>query len=189
MKRITLAAIVAALIVPLAVSCGKKKDLNAELEAVCKYIPDHGLKDGAAKYLTESYLNAYSEAFDAPTGAYGYIDGNEWLYYLVSGNGDAGAPVFKIENMDRTEPDRIDAIVSIAGDSEQHSAVFLLQDGKWRLDDWDNSKSLCREYVKTMRASYADGSIEQSLLADPETAPNAEQFRRELEAFYAKYGK
>ena len=189
MKRIAFAAIVAAIVVPLAVSCGKKKDLGAQLEEVCRYIPDHGLAKGAEKYLTESYYNAYSEAFDAPTGAFGYIDGNEWLYYLVSGNGDAGAPVFKIEDMDRTEPERIDASVSIVGDSEKHRAVFLLENGRWRLDDWDNSKALCREYVKTMRASYADGSIEKSLLADPETAPNAEQFRQELEAFYAKYGK
>ena len=183
MKRLTTLALIAT----IALTACNSSDSRQTFESLCKYIPDHGLADDAQVHLTESYYNAYAEAFDAPTGAYGSIGDEEWLYYFVSGNGD-GEPVFKVISME-PDGDKMNVSIEIQGEPEIHEAVFVKEGGEWKLDDWDGTKALCQEYVKMMRSSYAAGTIEQSLAEDPDTAPYLDDFRKELNAFYDKYGK
>ena len=60
--------LIAALALPYLIAlggCGSKEHKNI-VEAMCEYVPDHGLRDDAEWHLTPSYFNAYSEAWDAP---------------------------------------------------------------------------------------------------------------------------
>ena len=105
------------------------------LEALCKFIPDHGLKVEARKYLTEDYFNAYSEAFEAPTGSYGEIGEGEWLFYFVSGNGD-GQPVFAVKDFQRDG-----RFQERAGIILQHLRKIIPYDTKQRMPDSDAGHS------------------------------------------------
>lgn len=183
MKRL-LTAFTATLL--LTASCGPKVDRHY-LEALCKFIPDHGLKVDARKYLTEDYFNAYSEAFEAPTGDYGTIGDNEWLFYFVSGNGD-GQPSFAVKDFKR-DGGRIEADVEILGDPDLHKAIFVKEGGQWKVADWDGTKSQCVEYIKDMRRKYADGTIEREMQQDSTLTPYLDDFKKELESFYSIYGK
>lgn len=170
----------------LMTSCGPKADKHY-LEALCKYIPDHGMRVEAKKYLTEDYFNAYAEAFAAPVGDYGYIGDNDWLYYFVSGNG-GGQPVFDVKDFKR-DGGRIEADVEILGDPDPHKAIFLREGGQWKVADWDGTKSQCLEYIQTMRQKYADGTIERQMLQDSTLAPHLDDFKKELEEFYNIFGR
>ena len=179
--------IIMALVATLALTACNTTDNKKTFEALCKYIPDHGLAADAKEHLTGEYYNAYAEAFDAPTGAYGYIGDDEWLYYFVSGNGDS-KPVFKVTSME-PDGDNMNVAIEIEGSPEMHEAIFVKDGRNWKLDDWDGTKALCLEYIKMMRQNYADGTIEQMIAEDPEMAMYLDDFREKLQAFYDKYGK
>ena len=185
MKRLTFISIAAVMLV--VTGCSSAPDKHY-LEALCKFIPDHGLKVEARQYLTESYFNAYAEAFDAPTGSYGEIGDNEVLFYFVSGNGD-GMPVFKVDKVKRDGKGRLRAAVTIEGDPDPHTAIFVKDGDQWKVDDWDDTKAQCLEYIKTMRGQYADGTIEKRLQNDPDMAPYLDDFKQELKSFYDIYGE
>jgi hypothetical protein len=184
MKRITFITIAALMMV--LTGCKSAPDKHY-LEALCKFIPDHGLKVEARQYLTEDYFNAYSEAFEAPTGSYGEIGEGEWLFYFVSGNG-GGQPVFEVKDFQR-DGDRIEADVEIVGDPDPHKAVFVKDGGQWKVADWDSTKTQCVEYIRDMRQKYADGTIERQMQQDSTLAPYLDDFKKELESFYSIYGK
>lgn len=185
MKRLTFISIAAVIL--MATACSPAPDKHY-LEKLCNFIPDHGLKVEARKYLTESYFNAYAEAYEAPTGAYGEIGDNEWLFYFVSGNGD-GIPVFKVNDVKRGNKDTLIATVEIIGDPDPHQAVFVKDGDQWKIDDWDGTKAQCVNYIKTMREQYAAGTIEQRLQSDPDMAPYLDDFKKELNSFYEIYGE
>lgn len=167
-------------------ACSPKVDKHY-LEALCKFIPDHGMRVEAKQYLTEDYFNAYSEAFEAPTGSYGEIGEGEWLFYFVSGNG-GGQPVFAVKDFQR-DGGRIEADVEIVGDPDPHKAIFVKEGGQWKVADWDSTKTQCVEYIKDMRQKYADGTIERQMQQDSTLAPYLDDFKKELESFYSIYGK
>lgn len=181
--------------------CGSKEHKNI-VEAMCEYVPDHGLRDDAEWHLTPSYFNAYSEAWDAPRP--NYIGDEEFLFYFVQGN-DPSDLKFKVKSV-KVKGDSLIAKVTIhhvmdgvemdwsGEDSKEVHTVRLVKDkesmlGTYLLDDFDNTKQECIDFIKRIRKEYKSGKFEKSLREEGATAREINSYRRELRAFYAKYGK
>ena len=172
-------------------SCGQpKEDLSGKVLELCQFIPDHGLRAGAADYLTPEFYNAYAEAFDAPVADYGEIGENEWLWYFVSGNGDYEL-AYKVQSVKRISKDLASAIVSTyenAPEGEGHVVMIKKVDGKWLLDDIDGKKDECISYIKKMRGKYQTGEIVEYLQSDEYLKEFVPDFNGRVKEFYEKYG-
>ena len=173
-------------------------DLYAKALELCHYIPDHRLRDEAREYLTPEYFRAYSEAFDAPDGCYDGVGEHEWLCYFVTGSGGAD-PSFTVQSVSRINQTLAVANITIqeiwdyddgvAGERFPHTITMALIDGKWLLDDFDNTKQQCRDYVRELRAKYKSGEIIRELQSDDYTRSFIPEFRQSVEEFYRKYGR
>ena len=87
----------------LALACFQpKENLSEKALELCQYIPDHGPVDGSEAYLTPDFYHAYAAAFDAPVAEYGEIGENEWLYYFVTGNGEA-VPAYTVKSVSKID--------------------------------------------------------------------------------------
>lgn len=180
------------------VSCSSDSNLEKEVLELCKYIPDHGLREGADKYLTEDYFRAYSEAIDAPTG--GLIGDEEFLYYFVGGQD--GDPIFSFKGITKTEDNILAEVYVQPGyngvpmeGTEQSLHVLKIvtveENGspRYLLDDFDSTKQQCIDFVKAVRSSYKSGEFEKNLIEYGADADEIDSFRKELEDFYTKYGE
>ncbi|MBQ9711165.1 MAG: hypothetical protein IJV54_02635 [Bacteroidales bacterium] len=166
---------------------------KAALE-LCRYIPDHGMAKGAERHMTKDFYEAVAQAFDAPEGVYGEIGEGEWLLYLVSGNGDS-EPRFEVISAEMSSPKTATATIGVTdsfdpdGEVGIHEMILALEDGKWKIDDFDSIKQRCRWYVARLRERYSSGEILRSLQSSEYTRDYVEEFTRELEEFYRKWGK
>ena len=131
--------------------------VKGQIENLCRFIPDHGLSDRAEYYLTPSYYDLYKRCFDLPKDPDDLGDG-EFLYYFVSGNG-GGTPVFAMEDITFIDNENAEARISVAedfseygggiGESRTSILKLVLQDGFWKIDDWDGTRTLCEEYLRS----------------------------------------
>ena len=97
----------------LAVACFQPKENLSEVAlGLCKYIPDHGPVDGSEAYLTPEFYDAYVAAFDAPVADYGEIGENEWLFYFVTGNGEA-EPAYTVQSVKKVDKTTATAHISV----------------------------------------------------------------------------
>ena len=124
-------------------------ELFPRVAQLCHYIPDHQLLPEAAGYMAVDFYNALDKAFSAPASEDGFIDDNEWLYCLVTGN--AGTlPFYSVESVVRTDPEHAVATVAIRdvwedggepfGEPRLHSLDLTLRDGHWLISDIDGIK-------------------------------------------------
>ncbi len=169
-----------------------------EVLALCNYIPDHGLRNDAESYLTDSYFRAYSEAEDAPTNPF-ILGDEEFLFYFVSGQD--GEPIFSIKSIEENG-DYVTAKVYLQEGyngvpwSEEKSlhTLQLVRDEnnqytRYRIDDWDNTKQQCFEYINKIRSDYKSRRIERDILRYGGSSSDVEDFRNAVSAFYKKYGE
>ena len=179
------------------VGCNSKK-FDTMVLAMCKYIPDHGLREDAEYHLTPSYFNAYSEAWDAPRP--NYIGDEEFLFYFV--NGQDGEPIFSVKSVTEKGDSVIAKIYIEQGydgvpwdESEKTvHTLKLVRDGdtgtpRYLIDDFDNTKQECLDFVKKIRSEFKSGEFERNLRENGASSRDINAYRRELRAFYAKYGK
>lgn len=134
-------------------------DVTEELSDIaltlCQYIPDHGLAENAQPYLTTSYYQAYSRAYNIPSDG---IGDNEWLYYFVTGN-DCTLPCFTVKSVHQI--DNTHAIADIVvrelfvrenykclyEEKKWHTITMVKENGRWLLDDFDASKAGCNYLI------------------------------------------
>ena len=131
--------------------------VKGQIENLCRFIPDHGLSDRAEYYLTPSYYDLYKRCFDLPKDPDDLGDG-EFLYYFVSGNG-GGTPVFAMEDITFIDNENAEARINVAEDFSEYGGgigesrtgilKLVLQDGFWKIDDWDGTRTLCEEYLRS----------------------------------------
>jgi hypothetical protein len=112
---------------------------------MCKYIPDHGLRDDAGENLTKSYYDAYSGALDAIPENDGMIGDEEFLYYFVSGQD--GEPEFKVKSVEQ-KGDSLIAKITLQ-DNTPHVVKLVKEGGRYLLDDFDDTKQQCLDYIKS----------------------------------------
>lgn len=143
-RIILFAAAVAALTLS-ASSCGNRsrKGLDSIVLDLCKYIPDHGLREDAKDNLTASYYDAYSGALDAIPDNDGMIGDEEFLYYFVSGQD--GEPEFTVNSVER-KGDSLFAKITLQ-DNTAHMVKLVKEGGRYLLDDFDDTKKQCLEYI------------------------------------------
>lgn len=177
------------------------RDVTASLSErvleLCPYIPDHGYFEGSEHYMTPELSRAFSEAFAAPTGAYGEIGDNEWLFYFVTGQ--EGYPVYQVDHVYQIDEEHAIADIKVRIVIEQisnepmdevfdHQIEMTLVDGKWLMSDFDHRKEACQDYIRKMRHQYRTGEIIEYLQSQDYTREYIPLFKDELEAFYDKFG-
>ena len=195
MKRIL---IFACLLLPFFACNQSKEDLSGRVLELCEYIPDHALNPEAQAFMTPEFYGALAEAFDAPVDDYGGIGDNEWLWYFVTGN-DSDGPKYGVKSVSKIDDYNAKAVITVREtwdgqvspevDAAEYEVLLKRVDGKWLLDDFDDKKEACIEYVKDMRAKYASGEIVKYLEADESLSEYVTDFQERVEAFYQKYGK
>jgi hypothetical protein len=183
----------------LAVACFQPKENLSEVAlGLCKYIPDHGPVDGSEAYLTPEFYDAYVAAFDAPVADYGEIGENEWLFYFVTGNGEAD-PAYTVKSVKKVDKTTATAHISVqqvwAGEIDpkepvaEYDILMKKVDNKWLLDDFDNKKQACIDYVKALREKYKSGEIIRYMESDDYAREYIPEFEEELREYYKKYGE
>ena len=143
--RILLSAAVVVTALLTVTSCGSRsgKNLSALVLDMCKYIPDHGLRDDARENLTQSYYDAYSGALNAVPDNSGMIGDEEFLYYFVSGQDDE--PEFKVESVEQ-KGDSLIAKITLQ-DNTAHVVRLVKDGGRYLLDDFDDTKKQCLDFI------------------------------------------
>ena len=164
--RIILAAAVMAVISFSASSCGSRtdKELKAVVLDMCKYIPDHGLRDDAGENLTQSYFKAYSGALNSIPENDGMIGDEEFLYYFVSGQD--GEPEFKVISVEQNG-DSLIAKITLQ-DKTIHTVKLVRDGGRYLLDDFDDTKQQCLDFIKSHRdysGEWAEKTAERIVAA------------------------
>lgn len=179
---------------------GQKKVEDRALE-LCAYIPDHGLSENADKYLTDSYMRAYQEAMDIPEWVEyaGEIGEKEFLFYFVSGNGNA-EPEYRLLEVRMTDKEHAEADVEIIpkwedGTVDEDSVrkgtmKLVLKGGEWLLDDFDGTKEQCQAFVRKTRAELESGAALDSLKTSGWVEEDyLERFQDDVDQFFKTYGK
>lgn len=171
---------------------------ESEVLSLCAYIPDHGITNDAKQYLTNSYFRAYTEAADAPTNPL-YIGDNEFLYYFVSGQD--GEPIFSVKSIEDNGDYATVKVYLQEGyngvpwsDEKTLHTLKLVRDTennytRYRIDDWDDTKQQCLDYIRKVRSEYKSGSIERSILREGGSSSDVNEFRKAVSVFYKKYGE
>lgn len=195
MKRSLIILIILLPIISLAQS---RQDLSERALELCQFIPDHGLKPEAKEYMTPGFFRALSEAFDAPVVDYSGI-GEEWLFYFVTGNG-GGDPYYGIKSLSCISKDKATAVITVREtwegefidseeDAREYEISLKLVNGKWLLDDFDNKKAECVDYVIKIRDKYKSGELLKYMESDDYLRKYIPDFKRRLDAFYKEYGE
>ncbi len=197
-KRLLLMALA---LLPLAGCRSERKSVEERVMELCSYIPDHGLADDADKYLTDSYMCAYSEAMDIPEWVEyaGEIGEKEFLFYFVSGNGTSET-VYKLIDLRMTDRTHAEADIQILQKREDGTVdanpfrtgtmLLVLEDGVWKLDDFDGTKEQCLQFVRKTREELRSGAALDSLKTSGwEEEDFIERFQHDVEQFYDKYGR
>ncbi|MBP5487233.1 MAG: hypothetical protein J6Y06_06365 [Bacteroidales bacterium] len=145
--RIILSAVaVAATLFAVTFCSGRSdKELKAIVLDMCRYIPDHGMRDDAEDNLTNSYFDAYSGALNSIPENDGMIGDEEFLYYFVSGQD--GEPEFKVKSVEQ-KGDSLVAMI-ILQDNTPHVVKLVKEGGRYLLDDFDDTKQLCLNFIKS----------------------------------------
>ncbi len=179
---------------------GQKKLEDRALE-LCAYIPDHELSEDSGKYLTDSYRRAYQEAMDIPEWVEyaGEIGEKEFLFYIVSGNGNV-KPGFRLLEVRMADKEHAEADIEIIpvledGTVDEDSIrkgtmKLVLTNGEWLLDDFDDTKEQCLAFVRKTRAELASGAALDSLKTSGWVEEDyLERFLDDVDQFYETYGK
>ena len=183
-----------------AVSCSSKdKELKERALELCSYIPDHKLNPEAKDFMTPEFFRTLSEAWDAPDilGEIGY---GEWLWYFVTGNG-GGEPVYAVKSVTRKGSDLANAVITVRLEykedgyiepedkAREYGIVMKLVDDKWLLDDFDNKKAQCVEYIREQREKTESGEMLKYMESDEYLRELVPDFKKSVEEFYRKYGR
>ena len=136
------------------------KERAAEL---CKYIPDHELREESREYMTEDFYNVLDTMFNH-LPEFEAMD-HEWLYYFVTGNGGTIAD-FDVVGVEQTDKNHAVATISVrqkwedgsfdsTTDIEEHKLAMEKVGGKWLIADFDEHKADCIRHIAINREEQA----------------------------------
>jgi hypothetical protein len=184
-----------------AVSCGRQeKKLQERALELCQYIPDHVLKPEAKDYMTPDFFNTLTEAWDVPDVDFDGPGYSEWLCYFVTGNG-GGEPLYAVKSVTLKSKDEAEAVITVRirfeengyvdpeDKAREYGIVMKLVDDKWLLDDFDNKKAECIDYIKEMRAKCESGELIEELESYEPYRIYVPEFKKRVEKYYKKYGR
>ena len=155
----------------LLASCGNKQEqLKKRAAELCKYIPDHELREASREYMTEDFYNVLDTMFNH-LPEFEAMD-HEWLYYFVTGNGGTIAD-FDVVGVEQTDKNHALATISVRqkwedgsfdpnSDVEEHKLAMEKVGGKWLIADFDEHKADCIRHIainreeQVVRAAISD---------------------------------
>ena len=137
-------------------ACGdNEKRLRERADLLCKYIPDHELREEARDYMTEDFYNVLDTMFNR-LPEHEAMD-HEWLYYFVTGNGGTIAD-YTVTSVELTDNTHAVATISVrqkwedgsfdeSTDIEEHKLYMENVDGVWLMSDFDGHKADCIRHI------------------------------------------
>ncbi len=160
MKRLFLILTVALAVAACSDSERQLRDRAAEL---CKYIPDHELRQESRDYMTEDFYNALDTMFNH-LPEFEAMD-HEWLYYFVTGNGGTIAD-FTVTGVEQQDKTHAVATISVRQkwedgsfdpntDVEEHKLAMEKVGGQWLIADFDEHKADCIRHIAINREEQA----------------------------------
>lgn len=160
MKRLFLILTVALAVAACSDSERQLRDRAAEL---CKYIPDHELRQESRDYMTDDFYNVLDTMFNH-LPEFEAMD-HEWLYYFVTGNGGTIAD-FTVTGVELTDNTHAVATISVRQkwedgsfdpntDVEEHKLYMENVDGVWLMSDFDGHKADCIRHIAIAREEQA----------------------------------
>ena len=148
----------------LMAACGNQEARLKERAAeLCKYIPDHELREESREYMTEDFYNVLDTMFNH-LPEFEAMD-HEWLYYFVTGNGGTIAD-FDVVDVEQHDKSHATATISVRqkwedgsfdpnSDVEEHKLAMEKVEGKWLIADFDGHKSDCIRHIAINREEQA----------------------------------
>ena len=148
----------------LLVACGnQEKQLMKRAAELCKYIPDHELREQSRDYMTEDFYCVLDTMFNQ-LPEHEAMD-HEWLYYFVTGNGGTIAD-YTVEGVEMTDRNHAVATINVrqkwedgSFDPENDIVVHKLYmekvDGRWLMSDFDEHKADCIRHIAINRDEQA----------------------------------
>ena len=160
MKRLFLILTVALAVAACSDSERQLRDRAAEL---CKYIPDHELREESRPYMTEDFYNVLDTMFNQ-LPEFEAMD-HEWLYYFVTGNGGTIAD-FTVTGVEQQDKTHAVATISVRQkwedgsfdpntDVEEHKLAMEKVGGQWLIADFDEHKADCIRHIAINREEQA----------------------------------
>ena len=140
--------------------CGnREQQLKERAAELCKYIPDHELREESREYMTEDFYNVLDTMFNLMP-EFEAMD-HEWLYYFVTGNGGAIAD-FEVTGVEQQDNTHAVATISVrqkwedgsfdpSSDIEEHRLYMEKVDGRWLISDFDEHKADCIRHIAINR--------------------------------------
>ena len=141
-------------------ACGdSEKQLMERAAELCKYIPDHELREESREYMTEDFYNVLDTMFNLMP-EFEAMD-HEWLYYFVTGNGGTIAD-FEVTGVEQQDNTHAVATISVrqkwedgsfdpSSDIEEHHLYMEKVDGRWLISDFDEHKADCIRHIAINR--------------------------------------
>ena len=94
----------------LAACTSTEEQLKKRAEELCRYIPDHELREESRDFMTADFYNALDTMFNH-LPEFEAMD-HEWLYYFVTGNGGTMAD-FSVVSVEQTDDAHAVATISV----------------------------------------------------------------------------
>lgn len=145
-------------------ACGdSEKQLMERAAELCKYIPDHELREESREYMTEDFYNVLDTMFNHLPN-HEAMD-HEWLYYFVTGNGGTIAD-FEVTGVEQQDNTHAVATISVRqkwedgsfdpqSDIEEHKLYMEKVGGRWLMADFDLHKADCIRHIAINRDEQA----------------------------------
>ncbi len=147
----------------LAACASNEERLKQRAEELCRYIPDHELREEARGYMTADFYAALDTMFNH-LPEFEAMD-HEWLYYFVTGNGGTMAD-YTVTAVAQTDQDHAVATISVkqkwedgsfdpTTDVEEHKLYMEKVGGRWLMSDFDGHKADCLRHIALNREEQA----------------------------------
>lgn len=159
----------------LAACTSNEAKLKQRAEELCRYIPDHELREESKDYMTADFYAVLDTMFNL-LPEFEAMD-HEWLHYFVTGNGGTIAD-YTVTAVEQTDDDHAVATISVrqkwellrpAGtspcegeesldstdDVEEHKLYMERIDGQWLMADFDGHKADCIRHIAINRDEQA----------------------------------
>lgn len=160
MKQTIVIALTAVL---LAACTSNEEKLKQRAEELCRYIPDHELREESRNYMTVDFYAVLDTLFNH-LPEFESMD-HEWLYYFVTGNGGTMAD-YTVTAVEQTDKDHAVATISVrqqwedgsfdsTADIEEHKLYMEKIDGQWLMSDFDGHKADCIRHIAISRDEQA----------------------------------
>ena len=148
----------------LMTACGNQEQQMKDRAAkLCKYIPDHQLREESRDYMTEDFYNVLDTMFNH-LPEFEAMD-HEWLYYFVTGNGGTIAD-YTVVGVEQTDKTHAVATISVrqkwedgsfdpSSDIEEHRLYMEKVGRRWLMSDFDGHKADCIRHIAINREEQA----------------------------------